>query len=96
MLDLIQPLSGDSVYVEHLERKEPGLHHLAVFVLSFDDAVKEATDRGYTVLQSGRGYGKLGDGGYAYLDTEETLGFILELIEIPRERVPPEARYLPS
>jgi methylmalonyl-CoA/ethylmalonyl-CoA epimerase len=90
MVELIQPLSGESVYLEHLERKGPGLHHIGVFVPSFDEALKEATERGYTVLQSGRGYGRGGDGGYAYLDTEDTLGLILELIEIPRERVPPE------
>ena len=90
MVELIQPLSGDSVYFEHLERQGPGLHHVGVFVPSFEKALEEAAERGYTVLQSGRGYGRWGDGGYAYLDTEEALGMIVELIEIPRERVPPE------
>src|SRR5690348_11237279 len=27
MVELIQPLSGDSIYFEHLDRKGPGLHH---------------------------------------------------------------------
>ncbi len=93
MLELIQPLSGDSVYQEHLDRKGEGLHHVGVFVGSFDEAVAEAAQRGYSVLQSGRGFGRWGDGGYAYLDTEASLGLILELIEIPRERVPPERTY---
>jgi methylmalonyl-CoA/ethylmalonyl-CoA epimerase len=48
------------------------------------------------VIQSGRGYGRWGDGGYAYLDTEESLGMILELIEVPRERVPPEREFPPA
>ena len=93
MLELIQPLSGESIYQEHLDRKGEGLHHVGVFVPSFDEAVSEAIRRGYAVLQSGRGYGRWGDGGYAYLDTEDSLGLILELIEIPRERVPPEVEF---
>lgn len=95
MIELIQPLSGNNVYVEHLDRKGEGLHHVGVFVPSFDQAVADAKRQGFSVLQSGRGYGKLGDGGFAYLDTEATLGLILELIEIPKERVPPEAEYPP-
>ena len=93
MLELIQPLSGESIYVEHLEGKGEGLHHLGVFVPSFDEAVAEVQRRGYAILQSGRGYGRWGDGGYAYVDTEGDLGVILEVIEIPRERVPPEAEF---
>ncbi len=95
VVELIQPLSGNNIYVEHLDRKGEGLHHVGVFVPSFDRAVAEAQQQGFSVLQSGRGYGRLGDGGFAYLDTEATLGLILELIEVPRERVPPEAEYPP-
>ncbi len=96
VVELIQPLSGHNVYVEHLDRKGEGLHHIGVFVPSFDRAVAEARQQGLSVLQSGRGYGRLGDGGFAYLDTEATLGLILELIEVPRERVSPEAEYPPG
>jgi len=95
VVELIQPLSDNNIYVEHLDRKGEGLHHVGVFVPSFDRAVADAQRQGFSVLQSGRGYGRLGDGGFAYLDTEATLGVILELIEVPRERVPPEAEFPP-
>lgn len=95
VLELIQPLSGDNIYVEHLDRKGEGLHHVGVFVPSFDEAVAEAQRQGFSVLQSGRGYGRHGDGGFAYLDTEALLGMIVELIEVPRERVAPEAEFPP-
>ena len=95
-LELIQPLLGESIYQEHLDRHGQGLHHIGVFVASLDEAISEATDNGYVVIQSGRGYGKAGDGGYAYLDTEESLGTTLELIEVPRERVPPEMEFPPA
>jgi len=95
-LELIQPLVGESIYQEHLDRHGEGMHHIGVFVASLDEAISDATEHGYVVIQSGRGYGKWGDGGYAYLDTKESLGTILELIEVPRERVPPEMEFPPS
>jgi methylmalonyl-CoA/ethylmalonyl-CoA epimerase len=95
-LELIQPLSGESIYTEHLERNGEGMHHVGVFVPSLDEAISEATRQGYMVIQSGQGYGRWGDGGYAYLDTEEPLGMILELIEVPRERVPPDMEFPPT
>jgi methylmalonyl-CoA/ethylmalonyl-CoA epimerase len=93
VIELLQPLSGDNIYVEHLDRKGEGLHHVGIFVPSFDQAVAQAQQQGFSVLQSGRGYGRWGDGGFAYLDTEAMFGVILELIEVPRERVPPEAEF---
>jgi len=95
VVELIQPLSDRNIYVEHLDRKGEGLHHLGIIVPSLDQGVAEAERQGFTVLQSGRGYGRFGDGGFAYFDTEASLGVILELIEVPRERVPPEAEYPP-
>ncbi len=93
VLELIQPLAGENIYTDHLEVKGEGLHHVGIFVPSLDDAVASVTKLGYSILQSGRGYGRWGDGGYAYLDTERDLGTILEVIEIPRERVPPESEF---
>ena len=54
-------------------------------------AVRDMERRGHAVLQSGSGYGLDGDGGFAYLDTAALLGVILELIEVPARRPPPEA-----
>ncbi len=83
-VELIQPLEGPSLYHEHGE----GLHHIGMRVPDLDEGIRE---RGYPVLQSGRGYGLDGDGGFAYLDTEKDLGVILELIEVPQRRREPEA-----
>jgi catechol 2,3-dioxygenase-like lactoylglutathione lyase family enzyme len=95
MLELIQPLSEENVYTEHLRTKGPGLHHIGIVVPSVDAAVAEAGRGGVQVLQSGRGYGARGDGAYAYMDTESLLGMIVEFIEFPEERVAPEAVYPP-
>lgn len=90
-LELIEPLSDDNIYVEQLKRKGPGLNHVGVIVPSVVDAVAEAAKSGFAVLQSGRGYGLRGDGAFAYLDTEEALGVIVEVIEVPKERRTPKA-----
>lgn len=95
-LELIQPLSEESVYTEHLRAKGPGLHHIGIFVPSVEEAAAEAARGGVQVLQSGRGYGLRGDGAFAYMDTEALLGMIVEFIEIPKERVAPESVYPPQ
>jgi len=95
MLELIQPLSDENVYTEHLREKGPGLHHVGVVVPSVDAAVAEAAKSGIPVLQSGRGHGLKGDGAFAYMDTQDLLGMIVEFIEFPKERVAPEAVFPP-
>jgi methylmalonyl-CoA/ethylmalonyl-CoA epimerase len=96
MLELIQPLTEENIYTEHLRAKGPGLHHIGIAVPSVEEAVAEAARGGLEVLQTGRGYGLRGDGAYAYMDTEGLLGVIVEFIEFPKERVTPEAVYPPE
>jgi len=48
------------------------------------------------VLQEGSGFGLGGDGHYAYLDTEAQFGVTFELVQRPKERVPPEKIYPPE
>jgi len=95
MIELIQPLSEENVYTEHLKQKGPGLHHIGIVVPSVPEAVAEAAKSGLEVVQSGRGYGLNGDGAYAYMDTQDLLGMIVEFIEFPKERVAPEAVFPP-
>ena len=87
-IELIEPLEGPSLYHEWLDAHGEGLHHIGMRVPDLEEGIRE---RGYPVLQSGRGYGLDGDGGFAYLDTERDLGVILELIEVPQRRREPEA-----
>jgi len=54
---------------------------------NLDEAVAVVEKQGISVLQSGKRPGS----GYAYLDTEKTLGSIWELIQRPTEMPTPEA-----
>jgi methylmalonyl-CoA/ethylmalonyl-CoA epimerase len=89
-IELIQPLRGPSLYHEWLAAHGEGLHHIGVRVPDLLAGIRDMEHRGFGVLQSGRGYGLDGDGGFAYLDTSAELGVILELIEVPARRLEPE------
>ena len=89
-IELIEPLKGPSIYHEWLEKHGTGLHHLGFRVPSVADAIDAMAGRGIPAIQTGSGYGQNGDGGFAYFDTQKTLGFISEAIEVPAARRPTE------
>lgn len=95
-IELIQPLEGDTVYSDFVERHGYGIHHLGVLVEDMDEALKMADASGFRVTQDGSGFGLDGDGHYAYLDTEELIGTTIELIERPKRRKEPEKIYPPE
>ena len=86
--ELLEPVSGDSVYVEHLQSKGEGFHHtcLACPPLEAMHAPKaELARQGRTMVQAG----SLGDAGeFCYFDVAET-GAILELLYL-KALPPPE------
>lgn len=75
--EIIQPLSGDTIYKEFLEKKGEGLHHIGFFVDNLDLEIKRFEKNGYRMVQVGR----FQEGGFAYSDTQEKFGTIFELIE---------------
>lgn len=93
MYELIEPVRGPNSYQEFLDKRGEGLHHLGYFVDDLDAAIRNMEGKGYAMLQSGRGIGVDGDGGYAYFETEGALGCIVEAIELPREMPEPERTY---
>jgi methylmalonyl-CoA/ethylmalonyl-CoA epimerase len=89
-VELIEPLRGPSIYDEWLGSRPEGVHHLGIYVDSIHDAIATMDAAGYSLLQSGAGYGLDGDGGYGYFDTERDFGLVLEAIEVPRRRREPD------
>jgi hypothetical protein len=53
LLELIQPVSGDTLYSRHLAEEGPGLHHLAFSVTDLAAARSQLAARGYNCLQNG-------------------------------------------
>lgn len=74
--ELMQPLKGESVYTEFLEKRGEGLHHLKLYYQDVEKKADEFEGMGYRVVQSGG----IGKDLYYYLDTEEALeGLLIEL-----------------
>lgn len=92
-IELIQPLEGDTVYRDFIEKHGYGVQHLGVLTKSMKDSLKQAENAGFSVTMDGSGFGPDGDGAYAYLDTEDLVGVTLELIERPKRRHTPEYIY---
>jgi methylmalonyl-CoA/ethylmalonyl-CoA epimerase len=95
-IELIEMAGGDSVYADFVREHGYGVHHFGVLVDDMDAALAEAAAAGLTMTMDGAGFGRDGDGHYAYLDTEKDLGTTLELIKRPKDRVPPERVYPPE
>ena len=77
-IELIEHLSGESIYKEFLGRGDRGLHHLGFIVDDYDKAVGDFARNGYPVIQSGR-IGQNPGVRFAYFDTEAAIGSIMEI-----------------
>lgn len=79
--ELLEPVSGDSVYVEHLRTKGEGLHHTCIAYATRDEmraACAELLGQGRESIQSGI-HGDAFE--FNYFEIAET-GSILELLHI--------------
>lgn len=95
-VELIEIGEGDTIYADFVREHGYGPHHYGVLVEDMAAAVAEVEAAGFRVIMEGAGFGPDGDGHYAYLDTESKLGVVIELIERPKRRHPPEKIYPPE
>ena len=94
-IELIEMAEGDTVYADFVKEHGYGVHHFGVLVEDMESALAEVESAGLVMTQDGAGFGRHGDGHYAYLDTEDKIGVTIELIERPSGRMPPEKIYPP-
>jgi hypothetical protein len=92
-IELIQSIHGPSIYTEWIEQNGFGFHHVGIFSKDIAADLQTPALLGLTVSQTGGGYGLDGDGGFAYLDSLQRYGVILELIEIPKRRRTPDREW---
>ncbi len=77
--ELIQPLTGQNIYREFLDKHGEGIQHIAVDIGDYNKAVATLKKHNIDVLMSGDLPGE----SYAYMDTEKTLGTVLEIYNRP-------------
>ncbi|NDI35885.1 VOC family protein [Chengkuizengella sediminis] len=77
-LELIQPDENPSTWREFLDEKGEGVHHIAFEVKGLTEKIKIMESKNMPLVQKGEFDG----GRYAYMDTNNDLKVILELLEI--------------
>ncbi|UCG00958.1 MAG: VOC family protein [Candidatus Heimdallarchaeota archaeon] len=78
-LELIQVLEGETIHSKFLTERGEGLHHIGFIVENIEEELTRLEKEGIKVLERGIVQEMVK---FAYLDTEENLGIILELIQL--------------
>ena len=89
--ELIEPLDDRSIYAEFLSEKGEGVHHVALGVPDYGEAVETMEAKGRRIVQGGM----YKDATFAYLSTDEDLGVVTEIFDWPADlpRQMPDAVY---
>jgi methylmalonyl-CoA/ethylmalonyl-CoA epimerase len=74
--ELVQPLTDEGMAAKWLREKGEGVYHIAVRAADFHGLVAEQKEQGKELAMSGR---FIGDVDVAYLDTQESLGVLIEI-----------------
>lgn len=92
-VELIEPVSGPSIYEDHLAEAGPGLHHVACFGWDRDEAlrvVRGFESAGFGVVQRGTYRGS----DFWYIDTTDALdGLLFETVARGGAPAEPDAVY---
>lgn len=77
MWEVIQPLEGPSIYQEFLDERGEGMHHVLIEASNYryEQLIADAGARGCPALMEGT----WGETDFAYLDTQEALGMLIEV-----------------
>jgi catechol 2,3-dioxygenase-like lactoylglutathione lyase family enzyme len=82
-LEMIQPITGPTIYHDFLKEKGEGLHHLGFDVKDIERKLILCEEMGIKIIQGGQG----ATSRFEYLDTEGIGGVIFELIQREKSRV---------
>lgn len=87
-VELVQPLSGPSIFADQLATSGPGLNHIGRLVEDREAERAELLAHGYRAVQ-GATFGASRDGRFEYFAAPDG-GAVIELIHPPTERFTPD------
>jgi methylmalonyl-CoA/ethylmalonyl-CoA epimerase len=79
-VELLKPLGPDTPVGKYLEKRGPGLHHVAYAVEDIDDVLSRLKDAGVELIDSEARVG-IRDSRVAFLHPRSTGGVLTELVE---------------
>lgn len=81
LIELIQPLEGETLYKEFLDNQGEGVHHIAFHVDDLEEETAKLVRKGFVVITKV----KLASGiSFAYFDTAKVGNLITELVQPQR------------
>ena len=85
-IELLAPTRDDSLIQRFLEKRGPGIHHIAYTVSELDKRLKALREKG---LRTTTDEPTRGTGGtrIAFIHPKDLLGALVELVEVPEEGV---------
>lgn len=81
-IELIELVKGDCIYREFLDAGREGFQHVSFFIEELDSYIDLFKKNGFEVIH----YGQIGKQRFAYFDTEETFGLLLEFQETVKRK----------
>jgi 4-hydroxyphenylpyruvate dioxygenase-like putative hemolysin len=81
-IELTEWKSGDCSYKEFLDKGNEGFHHIGCYIEDTDSYIKEFEKKGINILQEGEVFYTR----FTYMDTQDTFGTIVELLEKVKRR----------
>ena len=92
-LEIIEPIRGENIYTEYLDKHGAGIHHLGIYVDDYKAADEELARQGYKTIQGGPIEGLDKTGRFDYYQTEKEFGVVLELLDFPEDIGEPDYIY---
>lgn len=77
-IEVIQPLTGKTIWHDFLEEKGPGLHHIKFMLPTHKPTEEFMAEKGIVINQMGASVGKNLGKEWVYYDTWDTCGFYIE------------------
>jgi mannose-6-phosphate isomerase len=79
-LEVIQPLEGDNIWQDWIDKHGPGIHHIKFLVDEHESAEEYLNSKGYKIYQQGASVGPNTGKVWAFYDTYDSIGFDIELM----------------
>ena len=92
-LELIESISK-SIYSDYFNKYNEGIiHHLKLGVDDYFKVIEFFKSNGIKIIQHGEQVGDKGKNIYTYLDTSNSLGFIIEVVQVTSDFIKPKPDY---
>jgi hypothetical protein len=81
--EIIEPLTGPSIWLDFLEQRGEGIHHVRFNTTNIQPAIEHLASQGIDVIHQGTG---INPGiVWSYFDTAPRIGFTVEVVQRPED-----------